>query len=133
MASKRHALNADVSQFLAQLQHPFALEIDVLRNIILAAHPQLEENIKWNGPNYHINGEDRVTMRIHPPKKLQLIFHRGAKVLAQPKSKLIDDDTNLLDWKANDRAVATFINMEQVKATSAVLERIVKDWVKAAG
>ena len=31
-------------------------------------------------------------MRIHPPKQLQIIFHRGAKVLAQPEKRLVDND-----------------------------------------
>jgi len=35
-------------------------------------------------------------MRINPPKKIQLIFHRGAKKLQQPENKLIKDASNLL-------------------------------------
>jgi hypothetical protein len=73
-------LNNQVSLFLDELNHPFRGEIDYLRNSILSAQPELNENIKWNGPNYSIGEEDRVTMRVQPLKmQVQLIFHRGAK------------------------------------------------------
>ena len=50
---------------------------------------ELTEGIKWNGPNYSINGEDRITIRINPPKQLQVIFHRGAKVKEPPAERLL--------------------------------------------
>jgi hypothetical protein len=33
---------------------------------------------KWNAPSFRHAGEDRVTFRLQPGDKLQLIFHRGA-------------------------------------------------------
>ncbi len=92
----------------------------------------LTENIKWNGPSYHFNNSDRITMRIQPPKQVQLIFHRGAKVQEQPKDKIIKDDSGLLTWKENDRAVATFKNMADIENSKSDLATIIKDWISAA-
>ncbi len=103
-----------MTKFLDGLNHPFRKEIEQLRLNILCANSGLTENIKWNGPSYHFNNNDRITMRIQPPKQVQLIFHRGAKVQEQPKDKLIKDDSGLLTWKENDRAVATFKNMADI-------------------
>ena len=128
---KKTALSPEVSKFLDDLKHPFRKEIEQLRQYILSANPKLTENIKWNGPNYHIDNNDRITMRIMPPKQVQLIFHRGAKVQAQPKTKLIDDDSGILTWKGNDRAIATFNNLADVERSESYLTRIVKDWVVA--
>ena len=122
----------EVSAYLKQLDHPRKLEIDTLRKIILAAHPSLEENIKWNGPNFHVKGEDRITMRIHPPKQVQLIFHRGAKPLPLPAKRLIQDDAALLVWKANDRAVMTFKNKQEIEEAKEELVKIVKAWIKGS-
>lgn len=69
-------LNKDVTGFLDELKHPLIDEITTLRKIILETKISLQENIKWNGPDYVFNFEDSVTMRIQPPKQLQLIFHR---------------------------------------------------------
>ena len=128
---KNAHLNSEVTKFLDDLNHPFRKEIESLRTIILNAEHQLIENIKWNGPNYCFNGGDRITMRIQPPKQVQLIFHRGAKVQQQPENKMIDDKSSLLTWKENDRAVATFKNMDEIEKHSTALTEIVQEWIRA--
>lgn len=80
MTTQKLKMNEEVTRFLDELNHPLRDEIEQLRKNILAANDRLTENIKWNGPNFCFDGEDRITMRIHPPKQIQLIFHRGAKV-----------------------------------------------------
>lgn len=126
------ALNPEVTDFLDKLKHPLRDQIDETRKIILAAGTGLEENIKWNGPNYSIGENDRVTMRIQPPKFVQLILHRGAKAVTPPKDKLIDDKSGLLEWKGNDRAVITFKSMDEIKSNKKALTDIVKKWIAAA-
>lgn len=122
-------LNKEVTQFLGQLDHPLRQEIEALREIILQADERLAENIKWNGPNYSIQGEDRITMRIQPPKQIQLIFHRGVKVKEQPKEKLITDAAGLLVWKTNDRAIANFVSLSSITEVENALTKIVQDWL----
>lgn len=124
-------LNQDVTRFLDELNHPLRPEIEALRQIILDANAMLEENIKWNGPNYAVGAEDRITMRIQPPKQIQLVFHRGAKVKEQPKERLVQDASGLLVWRENDRAIASFKNMEAVEAGREALSAIVRDWLVA--
>lgn len=131
--AKQIALNSEVTSFLDNLNHPLRKEIEKLRHYILSANAGLTENIKWNGPNYCFEGEDRITMRIHPPKQLQLIFHRGAKVLAQPEKRFVDNDEGLLAWKANDRAVATFKSMDDITSKEALLSNVVNEWIRAVG
>jgi len=122
----------EVTQFLDDQNHPFRKEIEQLRNCILAANANLTENIKWNGPNYCFENEDRITMKIQPPKQLQLIFHTGAKVKVQPKDRLINKGFGMLDWKGNDRAIATFRNMQDIEIGKAALIQIVSEWIIAA-
>ena len=120
--------NAEVTDFLNGQNHPLRDEIELLRNYILSANNLLTENIKWNGPNYCFKKEDRITMKIQPPKNIQLIFHRGAKKQEQPKNKLIEEHSKLLTWKENDRAIATFKNMADIKNAKADLTEIVNMW-----
>lgn len=124
-------INSEVTEFLDKLKHPLRKEIEETRSIILSADKRLDENIKWNGPNYSVGADDRVTMKIQPPKQVQLIFHRGAKVLEQPKGKLIDDKSGLLDWKGNDRAVVSLKTMDDIKSAKKALTEIVKKWIDA--
>lgn len=127
----KQKLSDEVTHFLNDLNHPLRNEIDLLRKNILAANDGLRENIKWNGPNFCVGGEDRITMKIHPPKQIQLIFHRGVKAQQVPKSRLIADDAGLLIWRTNDRAMATFKNREDVIARKSDLDKIINAWIKA--
>jgi len=124
-------VNPDVTRFLDELRHPLRSEIEALRLIILEASALLQENIKWNGPNYSVGAEDRITMRIQPPKQIQLVFHRGAKVKEQPKERLVLDPSGLLMWRENDRAIASFKNAAAVEAGREALPIIVRDWIAA--
>ena len=128
-----NTLDAEVTAFLNELQHPLRDEIDALRQVILSATPGLQENIKWNGPNYTFNGEDRITMRVQPPGKkiIQLIFHRGAAKQQPAQSRLIHTGHQMLEWKENDRAVATFRNMSDIEANQAALSEVVQQWIAA--
>lgn len=132
MAKQNKQYNPEVSAFLDTLKHPLRAEIEALRTCILNANTGLTEDIKWNGPNYSLNGNDRITMRVQPPKQVQLIFHRGAKKLAQPKTKLIASTSKLLDWKENDRAVISFKTLKDIEAADKELSTIVKQWLEAA-
>lgn len=86
MTKQTTNLNSVVTEFLDEQNHPFRKEIEYLRNCILSVNKSLTENIKWNGPNYCFDNEDRITMRIQPPtKEVQLIFHRGVKKIRTAK------------------------------------------------
>lgn len=131
MEKQKINLNSEVTTFLDNLNHPLRKEIEQLRLNILSANTGLTENIKWNGPNYCFDNNDRITMRIQPPKQVQLIFHRGAKVQKQPKDKLINDDKGQLTWRGNDRAIATFKDMIDIENNKAALTKNIADWIRA--
>ena len=112
------------------IDHPMRAEIDRLRSIMMSAGAGLSEGIKWNGPNYSIDDKDRITLKIHPPKQIQIIFHRGAKVKEQPKARLLKEDYKFLQWKENDRAVATFKNLDEIERHSGLIKEAVARWVE---
>lgn len=122
--------NPEVTLFLDASIHPLRDAIELLRSIILETDEGVGENIKWNGPNYTFAGEDRITMKIQPPKQIQLIFHRGAKKKAQPKERLIQDPFGLLDWRENDRAIVGFRNSEEMSLNQEKLRILVDSWLK---
>ncbi|NTW45923.1 MAG: DUF1801 domain-containing protein [Candidatus Moranbacteria bacterium] len=120
-----------VTAFLSEKRHPHNEIIEKLRIIILSTDENLEENIKWNGPNYQIHEEDRITMRLFPPKSFQLIFHCGAKPRTDLKNHLIKDDSGLLVWKSNDRALINLVDFD-IESHKKELSSIVKRWINAS-
>jgi hypothetical protein len=121
-------MNPEVTRFLDELNHPFRQEIEELRQIILDAREDIEENIKWNGPNYKVKDQDRLSVKVQPTKSFHLIFHIGAKVKAEPERRLLSEDYNLLTWKSNDRAVLDFKSEADFLKARLHLPELVKNW-----
>lgn len=122
--------NDEVTKFLDGLVLPLRRGIEQLRKLILQEVDDLSENIKWNGPNYFINGQDRITMKIYPTHQIQLIFHRGAKKLEQPEDKIIGSTSKLLKWRENDRAIISFKSLSEIESGSEELKVIVSEWIE---
>lgn len=124
-------LNKEVTYFLDSLNLSLRDEVECLREIIMGAGYELTESVKWNGPNYSINGEDRITIRISPKKQLQVIFHRGAKFKEMPKNRLLSGDYDILIWKENDRAIASFNTMNEIQEKRQMIIEVVGKWIEA--
>lgn len=124
-------LNKEVTYFLDSLNLSLRDEVECLREIIMGAGYELTESVKWNGPNYSINGEDRITIRISPKKQLQVIFHRGAKVKEMPKNRLLSGDYDILIWKENYRAIASFNTMNEIQEKRQMIIEVVGKWIEA--
>ena len=125
-------MNPEVTKFLDELNHPFRGTIEELRKIILGTRIDIEENIKWNGPNYKVNDNDRVSVKVHPASSLSLIFHIGAKIKAEPEERLLSKDYDLLTWKSNDRAILNFKDQKDFIKAKPHLNELVTNWFNAA-
>lgn len=124
-------MNNQVEQYITELEHPLKSEFLEIRSLICNHFPQLTEVIKWNAPSYQTEENDFLTFNLSKSDEIRLIFHRGSKVKKQLKDKLIADDSNLLKWAANDRAIATFTTLEEIKANESTLILIISNWMKA--
>lgn len=121
--------DVDVADYLAALEHPRKPEVVALRRLILAADRGITERIKWNAPSYGVGGDDRVTMRLAPKGQVQLVFHRGAKVITDGFT--FADPTGWLVWAAPDRATLTVEDAADLKANGAAIAALVVRWMKA--
>ena len=117
-----------VDSYLDNLEHRHKVAIEGLRRLILDAVPGLSERIKWNAPSFGKGEDDRITMRLHPGDRLQLILHRGAKAGADDLFRFEDPD-KLIAWAAPDRGVVTFADEADLKAKSEALRSVLQRWV----
>jgi hypothetical protein len=120
----------EVEQFMEELDHPLEEGIELVRSSILGSSKQITERIKWNAPSFCFKGEDRVTFRLQPKNRFQLIFHRGAKV-KDARGFVFEDSSGLLEWVADDRAVVTLNDMKDVKAKKTALVKVINQWMKS--
>src|SRR3954470_24547244 len=108
-----------IDSYLETLAHSRKGEIESLRRVILDAVPGLVERIKWNAPSFGLD-DDRITMRLHPGDRVQLILHRGAKAGADDMFRFEDPD-RLISWAAPDRGVITFADAADLAQKSEAL------------
>lgn len=117
-----------VDEYMDGLVHKHRAEVETLRQLILDAVPGLVERIKWNAPSYGKGDDDRITMRLHPGDRLQLILHRGAKAGADDLFRF-EDPEKLIVWAAPDRGVITFRDGDDLAAKAGALKGILPRWV----
>ena len=119
-----------VDAFLTASEHPRKAEVQQLRLAILASDAELTESVKWNAPNFRFAGADRVTFRLQPGDRVQLIFHRGAKVRADLEDFRFEDPTGRLDWRAPDRGVLDLADAADTDARQGEVVDLVRRWVR---
>ena len=122
-----------VADFFETLDHPLKAAMEKIREIILSSDDAITEQIKWKGPSFCYNGDDRVTFNVRGDSVL-LIFHRGARVKdSTGQGRLIDDPTGLLAWITDDRATVKFTSEGEADLKQDDLTKVVRLWIAAAG
>ena len=68
-----------VEDFLTNLDHPRLEDIRRIRTALVAGDAELSERIKWNAPSFGHDGNDRVTFRLQPGDRFEVVLHRGVQ------------------------------------------------------
>jgi hypothetical protein len=120
----------DVQVFVAALDHPHKPEILALRRIILGADASIAEGIKWNAPSYRTS-DWFATTHLRAKHGVQIILHFGAKKRDgfTPRDAIADPES-LLQWLAEDRAVAAFRDMADVEAKQSAFAALIREWIQ---
>ena len=120
-----------LEELLSDLSEDKRSQVNVLRELILKAEPKLEESIKWNAPNYALNGEDRITFNLmNKQGLLKLVFHMGAIRKEDKKgTPVMQDDSGLVEWSSDIRGMITISTIEDINSNQESLTKIVKEWL----
>jgi hypothetical protein len=113
------------------LNHPLKEGVELLRAAILDSNERITEHINWKAPSFCYGGEDGVTFRLYPEDRVQLVFHRGAKLKSDAGDFAFEDGSGLLRWVADDRAVVALQDGEDAEAKQPALVDVVNRWVVA--
>lgn len=111
-------------------KHSRQAEIDRLCELIRSADPAITEHVKWNAPSFCIDGDDRVTLRLQPKDRVQIIVHRGAKV-KDTTGFHFADESGLIRWLAPDRGEITIADAADLEAEADTIRKLVKRWMDA--
>lgn len=120
-----------VEQFLDDLTHPRKVEIEELRAAILGSSSGVTEHVKWNAPSFCVKGDDRITFRLQPDDRVELVFHRGAKKRSDSGSFTFADPSGLIEWSTNDRGIVAFRDHDAVRASMPAVVELARRWTDA--
>ena len=129
MAGRKMPSSKSVAEYIAELPEPLRSEVMALRKAVLAAVPNVAEEIKWNAPSFFL-GEHFATMRLNGKVFLQLILHLGAKNKSSISRASIEDPSGILTWLGPDRACIDFREPGNVAAHASSVQRILQQWVR---
>src|SRR6185503_3673206 len=108
-----------VDEFMAQLDHPFKAEVQMVRDIIKGVNKNITEEIKWAAPSFSYKGY-LVTFNLWEKKRVLLIFHNGA---------ILKDKSGILEGSYPDRRLLYFADKKDIKVKQAALEDLIKQWI----
>lgn len=120
-----------VNDFLAAQPAERRAEVEAIRRIVLGAHPDVFEHVKWNSPSYVFEGDDRLTVAAHAKDAVRLILHAGATTPEDKKAKptFAGDPLGLLEWHSNIRASLAFRSLDEIEAKADDVSAIVRNWL----
>ena len=118
-----------LAEFIAALTPEQRQEVEAVRDMVQCAHPELIESIKWNSPNWSLEGTDLLTVNVSRAGAVRLILHRGATNAenASATSSFSGDRGGLLKWHSDIRAsleLPADVAREEVVA-------VIRAWVDA--
>ncbi|SFL78884.1 DUF1801 domain-containing protein [Geodermatophilus ruber] len=122
--------SADADRLVQELDHPLEEGIEELRQAILDVDPDLTEQVKWKAPSFVYDGEDRVTFRLRPGDRLQLVLHRGVRTRPDGAGFSFDDPSGLIAWAAPDRGVITLADLDAVREHRDAVVSLVDRWIR---
>lgn len=117
----------NVDAYFAELEHPLKDVALSLRKLLLDAHPDVVESIKWNAPNYEV-ADDFATLNLRRPTAVQLVLHTGAKVKPGHPEVVVEAPGKLLKWPGRNRAVASFSSLAEFEDAQDDVAGILRTW-----
>jgi len=110
-----------VDEFMDNLDHPFKVELEMIREIIKNVNKDITEQIKWKAPSFSYQGEYLVTFNLWEKGRVHLVFHNP--MISKVKSKLLEGDYD-------HRRMAYFFDQNDIQTKKTLLEKALKDLIK---
>lgn len=121
----------DVAGFLRASKHPLLRELELLRGLILGAHPQVREGIQWNAASFRTTDWFATLNGPRHTKGPLVVLHAGAKAKGLVLRGRVEDPAGLLQWRGADRALVVFRDAGDITARRKAFQTLVRAWVES--
>ena len=119
-----------VDGFLAAQDPARRMQVELLRSLVREAEPRLVETVKWNSPDFVLDGVDRLTVNAAGRGPVRLILHFGTARAERAglRSGFESDPDGRLTWHSDIRASLTAPPADDPVAQAAVVS-LVRAWL----
>jgi hypothetical protein len=119
-------------EFLLNLDHPRAAEIQRLAKHVENEFPALEREIKWNAPSFKVGDLNIVTFRLFPAPHLQVMLHYGSKKLPAGEDLTFEVTGLESRWPDKTRCQITISSQANAESESEfdALSTAIQNWAK---
>jgi hypothetical protein len=120
-----------VDQFLAAQDPQRRADVETLRELVREADPRLIEIVKWNSPNYTLDGADRLTINAAGNGPVRLILHFGT---GRPEDKgaaptFGGDPEGVLTWHSDIRASLSLPAPAKLEQERSAILAVIRAWL----
>jgi hypothetical protein len=122
---------ATVDEFLTAQQPERRADVESLRALVHEAEPSLTEIVKWNSPDYTLDGVDRLTVNTAGKGPVRLILHFGTE-RAEDKSAaptFAGDPDGLLTWHSDIRASLALPEESKLTEQRDAIIAVIRAWL----
>ncbi|HEX6955349.1 MAG TPA: DUF1801 domain-containing protein [Agromyces sp.] len=122
---------ATVDAFLEAQEPRRRADVERLRAIVREAEPSLVELVKWNSPDYQLDGVDRLTINAGGRGPVRLILHFGTGH-AEDRSAaptFTGDPEGLLTWHSDIRASVPLPDAAELAGQREAIVAVIRAWL----
>ena len=122
---------ATVDEFLAAQAPEQLASVESLRALVHEAEPGLTEIVKWNSPDYTLDGVDRLTINAAGSRPVRLILHFGTG-RAEDKGAaptFSGDPDGLLTWHSDIRASLALPDESKLAERREAIIAVIRAWL----
>lgn len=122
---------ATVADYLDSQPEPRRADVESLRALVHEADPTLTEIVKWNSPNYTLDGVDRLTVNAAGTGPVRLILHFGTEREEDKgaASSFAGDPDGLLTWHSDIRASLPLPAGDELAVKRAAIIAVIRAWL----
>lgn len=122
---------ATVDEFLTAQESQRRADVQSLRALVHEAEPSLTEIVKWNSPDYTLDGVDRLTINAAGKGPVRLILHFGTD-RAEDKGAaptFAGDPDGLLTWHSDIRASLPLPEQSTLAGERDAIIAVIRAWL----
>lgn len=123
-----------VDEFIAAQAPEQRAAVESLRALVREAEPALTEIVKWNSPDYTLDGVDRLTINAVGTRPVRLILHFGTGRTEDKGAAptFSGDPEGLLTWHSDVRASLVMPTAAELEGKRGAIIAVIRAWLSEA-